>query len=295
MMVSACTDQTDPNMRDHQPRNRGSSRDGAELPAFGKIRNQASRLIRMGSGSRVFWSLLSLAGLAALWAVIAALIASDKLPGPLEVWEAVLRQIATNHYFFHLGVTLARVAAAFLIAMVIGSAIGIGLGASAATNRFFGGWLTLFLNLPALVTIILCYVWFGLIEAAAVAAVAINKIPNVAVTLREGMRALSRDLAEMAAVYELPWRARMRHVVLPQLAPFFAVAARNGLALVWKIVLVVELLGRPNGVGYQLYVYFQQFDVATILAYAFGFILVVQTIEIRMLEPWERYAARWRR
>ena len=48
----------------------------------------------------------------------------------------------------------------------------------------------------------------------------------------------------------------MRHVVLAQLAPFFAVAARNGLALVWKIVLVVELLGRPNGVGYQLYVYF---------------------------------------
>lgn len=250
---------------------------------------------RMTSGNRALWSLLSLAALAALWAAIAALISSDKLPGPLEVWDAVLRQIATNDYFFHLGVTLARVAASFIIAMAIGAAIGVGLGASLAANRFFGGWLTLFLNLPALVTIILCYVWFGLIEAAAVAAVAINKIPNVAVTLREGMRALSRDLAEMAAVYRLPWGDRMRHVVLPQLAPFFAVAARNGLALVWKIVLVVELLGRPNGVGYQLYVYFQQFDVATILAYAFGFILVVQAIELLIIEPWERHVARWRR
>lgn len=296
MMVSACTDQTDPNMRDHQPRNPGSPRNAAESPAFaGRTRGQTGRLIKMGFGNRTLWSFLSLAGLAVLWAVIAALVASDKLPGPLEVWEAVLRQVATNNYFFHLGVTLARVSAAFLIAMGIGSAIGVGLGASAAANRFFGGWLTLFLNLPALVTIILCYVWFGLIEAAAVAAVAINKIPNVAVTLREGMRALSRDLGEMAEVYELPWSARMRHVVLPQLAPFFAVAARNGLALVWKIVLVVELLGRPNGVGYQLYVYFQQFDVATILAYAIGFILVVQAIEMLVLEPWERHAARWRR
>ena len=49
----------------------------------------------------------------------------------------------------------------------------------------------------------------------------------------------------------------MRHLALPELAPYFAAAARNGLALVWQIVLVVELLGRPNGVGFQLHVYFQ--------------------------------------
>ena len=249
----------------------------------------------MVASARSLWPVLSLAGFVAIWGLLAALIASDKLPGPVEVWHALLRQVATNDYFFHLGATLARVAAAFGIAMAAGAGIGLALGASPAANRAFGGWLTLFLNLPALVTIILCYVWFGLVEAAAIAAVAINKIPNVAVTVREGTRALSRDLNEMAAVYALGWGGRMRHVVLPQLAPFFAVAARNGLALVWKIVLVVELLGRPNGVGYQLYVYFQQFDVATILAYAFGFILVVQAIETLILEPWQRHATRWRR
>lgn len=249
----------------------------------------------MAAGMRALWPVLSLAGFVLVWALTATIVASDRLPTPVEVGDAVIRQIATNHYFFHLGITLARVAAAFLIAMAVGSAIGLALGASRAADRAFGGWLTLFLNLPALVTIILCYVWFGLIEAAAIAAVAINKIPNVAVTVREGTRALSRDLAEMATAYALPWSSRIRHVVLPQLAPFFAVAARNGLALVWKIVLVVELLGRPNGVGYQLYVYFQQFDVATILAYAFGFILVVQAIESLLLEPWERRATRWRR
>jgi NitT/TauT family transport system permease protein len=195
----------------------------------------------------------------------------------------------------HLGATLGRVGAAFVLAMAIGSAIGLALGTSAAADRVFGGWLTLFLNLPALVTIILCYVWFGLTETAALLAVAVNKIPNVAATLREGGRALSRDLAEMAAVYRLGWRDRLLHVTAPQLAPFFAVAARNGLALVWKIVLVVELLGRPNGVGFQLHAYFQLFDIAAILAYAFGFIIVVQAIELFILEPWERHAARWRR
>lgn len=176
--------------------------------------------------------ILSLAGFVVLWAVVAAFVASDLLPGPLAVWRAFLVEIAVENYFGHLAATLARVAAAFTVAMAVGGAIGVALGGHALTDRLFHAWLVLFLNLPALVTVILCYVWFGLTETAAVTAVAINKIPNVATILREGMRASSRDLAEMATVYRFsPW-ARVRHLVLPELAPYFAAAARNGLALV---------------------------------------------------------------
>ena len=246
------------------------------------------------SGRSTLWPILSLAALIAIWQAAALIIASPTLPGPPETLQAMQDEIAFG-YFGHLLATLARVAAAFLIAMAVGSAIGVWLGMNTAADRFFSGWVILFLNLPALVTIILCYVWFGLTEAAAVTAVAVNKIPNVAATLREGAKALSTDLAEMASVYRLSFAARLRHVILPQLAPFFAAAARNGLALVWKIVLVVELLGRPNGVGFKIHEHFQLFNVAAILAYAIGFIIVVQIIEWTILQPWERAANRWRR
>ena len=256
--------------------------------------------MRAQAGMRIVWTLASLAGFMVLWAALAWLLpiywpdTSRTVPGPVAVWQAYVDEAARG-YWVHMAATLARVLAAFTISMFVGTAIGLALGRSAAADRAFGGWLTLFLNLPALVTMVLCYVWFGLNEVAAIAAVAINKIPNVAATMREGARALSRDLAEMAQIYRLSFWERLRHVVLPQLAPFFAVAARNGLALVWKIVLVVELLGRSSGVGFQIHNYFQLFDVAAILAYAFGFILIVQAIELGILEPWERHVTRWRR
>ncbi|MDX2257987.1 MAG: ABC transporter permease subunit [Hyphomicrobiaceae bacterium] len=231
----------------------------------------------------------------ALWFVSAALLQSRVFPGPGEVVETLVREAQTGALFHHVLVTLARVTVAFVVAMLIGSAIGIALGASRQADRFFDTWLIFFLNLPALVTIILCYVWFGLTEVAAIVAVAVNKIPNVAVTVREGARSLSRDLTEMAAVYRLGWWKSMRHVTLPQLAPFFAAAARGGLSLVWKIVLVVELLGRSDGVGHQLHVAFQLFDVSMILAYAIAFILVVQAIELGVLQPVEARVNRWRR
>ena len=60
-------------------------------------------------------------------------------------------------------------------------------------------------------------------------------------------------------------------------------------------MLVVELLGRSNGVGFQIGLHFQLFDVTGILAYALAFIAVVQLIEWTILQPLERHVSRWRR
>lgn len=230
-----------------------------------------------------------------IWGVTAEIVVSRVLPGPVAVFKALIVEIQRGDLFHHLGITLARVTASFAVAMVIGVAVGIIMGRSKPFDRFFDSWLVLFLNMPALVTIILAYVWFGLIEAAAILAVAVNKIPNVIVIVREGARAIDKDLEEMAQVYQVSFSKKLRHVIMPQLSPYLFAAARSGLALIWKIVLVVELLGRPNGVGFQLYLYFQLFDIAAILAYAIAFIAIVQLIEMFIMQPLEHRANRWRR
>ena len=249
----------------------------------------------MPGRAKLGWSLLSLLLLAALWFFAASIADSRVLPGPLTVLGVLAEGLKSGEVPYHLGATLARVVASFVLAMSIGIAIGIAMGRLSRVDRFLDSWLIFFLNLPALVTIILCYVWFGLIEIAAVLAVAINKIPNVVVTVREGARALDRDLDEMSRVYRLGGMTRLRHIMLPQLAPYLMASARSGLALIWKIVLVVELLGRSNGVGFQLSVFFQMFDVANILAYSIAFILIVQIIEWLGLRPLDSMLNRWRR
>ena len=83
-------------------------------------------------------------------------------------------------------------------------------------------------------------------------------------------------------------------MVLPQLLPYLAAAGRSGLSITWKIVLVVELLGRPNGVGYALNLYFQNFDVTGILAYGLTFAGMMLLVEAVVLQPLERRASGWR-
>ena len=237
----------------------------------------------------------SLLGLLALW-TLAAWITADAqiLPGPLALLTPFATEIGSGDLPFHLAQTLIRVAWAFALAMSIGLALGLVMGLVPAVDRWLDPWLVVFLNLPALVLIVLCYLWIGLNETAAIVAVTLNKIPNVTTIIREGARALDPGLAAMARVFALSRAATLRHVILPQLAPFIAGAARSGVAVIWKIVLVVEFLGRSNGIGFQIHLYFQLFDVAHVLVYALSFIAVMLAVEWTLLQPWEARVRRWR-
>ncbi|MDO9105508.1 MAG: ABC transporter permease [Methylovulum sp.] len=238
---------------------------------------------------------LSLLALLAVWQGVAAYLNSNTLPSPQTVALVLWQAIQSGELALHLGVTLLRLLVSFTVAMLMGCAIGIILGRNKGLDAFFDNWLIIFLNIPALVTIILCYVWFGLTESAAILAVVINKLPNVIVTIREGARSLDQDLLDMARCYHFSKRKTLVHVIGPQLHPFIMSATRSGLALTWKIILVVELLGRSNGIGYQLHLFFQLFDVASILAYTIAFVSVIQLIELTLLKPLDRKSLIWRR
>ena len=237
------------------------------------------------------WPLLLLA---LLWQLLAMQLHSRALPTPLAVLAVLGDAVTAGDLPYHLGKTLLRVGISFVLAMLLGVALGILMGHSRRWDRLLDSLLILGLNIPALVTTILCYIWFGLSESAAIAAVVLNKIPLVAINLREGARAVDASLLEVAQVYRLGQSERFFKVYLPQLYPYLFGAARNGLALIWKIVLVVELLGRSDGVGFQIGSFFHFFDISSILAYTLAFAAVIFLLEALLLRPLENRLNRWR-
>jgi NitT/TauT family transport system permease protein len=237
----------------------------------------------------------SLAFVIAGWEAAAWLAHNRLFPGAGAVLVTLGNEVLHGELLHHLGATLLRVTIAFALAMAVGTAIGIAMGRSRGLDSLLDSTVLLLLNLPALIIAVLLFVWLGLTEIAAIGAVTLSKLPTVIVTMREGARTLDRDLAEMAKSFRFtPWR-KLCHVVLPQLGPFFLVAARTGLALIWKVVLVVELIGCSDGIGYAIQVFFQLFDIRRLIAYALAFVAVVLAVEWGILQPLERRLTRWRR
>ena len=236
----------------------------------------------------------SLMLLLAVWIVVSHLIGERLLPEPKTVALALCDEARSGALTFNLGATLLRVFASFAIAMLLGAFIGLLMGRNQIFDSLADPWVIVLLNLPALVIIVLAYIWVGLTDTAAIIAVALNKLPIAIVTIREGARTLDPTLDEMATVYRMSSGARLLYVILPQLAPYLVATARSGLSLVWKIVLIVEMLGRPNGVGFEIGAAFQLFDVTRILAYALAFTVVMLAIEALLVQPLERHVSRWR-
>ena len=291
------------------------------------VRSRSPRLLTTSAFTSPPWvRLASFVALIAVWQVAAWAMTSETFvddqyqrvrnaiyfPSPVAVAQAIWHSathssgltrndinllgfsFTTSDLIFNIYQTLRRAVVAFVFSMILGGTIGIALGRIKALNRFFDGWVLLGLNMPALVVGILCYIWLGLNDLALITAVIINKVPLVAVTTREGASAVQPDLLHVARAFRLSRWQTLRRVFLPQLYPYFMVAARNGIALIWKIVLVYELLGRSNGVGFMLANSFSMLDVDMLLAYAFSFIGVVMLIEGFIVRPLERRATAWR-
>lgn len=235
----------------------------------------------------------SLLSVGLTWFLLSSWLGSTVLPSPPAVLEYMIQEGERGYLWLHVGVTLRRVILAFLLAMFLGLILGAWLGRSSWAEALLGAWVALGLALPRILVIVVTYLVVGLNELAAVLAVFLIILPNVVVQMQEGIRSLDGRLIEMARVFRLPPGRFWWRVILPQLAPFFWGTARSTLSLAWKMVVFVELLGRSNGVGYQVAFYFNIFEMRGVLAYGLAMLLLLVVLD-GLLYLGAVWSGRWR-
>lgn len=237
------------------------------------------------------WASLILLLLA--WQGVASWLNTRFLPSPLTVAGQIGWLAQEGHLVPDFAATLLRAALGFTIAMLLGTAIGLALGRSRLLDRMFLNWVLVGLNLPAIVIAILCYIWLGLTDTALVLAVVLNKTPLVTSNIRQGVLSFDPAYDEFARAYRLSRADVFWKIHLSQLTPYLLTSARTGLSLVWKIVLVFEVLGADIGVGFRISIFFQFFDLKGILAYTAVFVILVMALEHLIIGPLERKLLAW--
>ena len=238
--------------------------------------------------------LLSVAALIGVWEILSLLISAKYVPGPLPTFSALAANVASGAALKHLTATMIRMLASFVVAMAVGIVVGTVMGLYRRGEQTLDLWVMVGLTIPSLCYIIVSFMWLGLNERAAVLAIAWTTFPSIAINVWQGVKAVDQRLVDMARVFRASrWRRAVR-VVLPQSLPFLMAAARFGLGVVWKVTVLVELLGRSDGIGYMLNYSFQMFDMADVFAWTLLFTLIMLAIELAVLKPVEARLFRWR-
>ncbi len=228
------------------------------------------------------------------WWLLSLLFPPSLIPKPWDTLVEVFSIIRTGEFFDNMGSTLWRVFVGFGFAMLVSIPLGIIMGSFRNLESFFEPPVILGLTMPGLIWALMMIMFFGLTEFSAYSAVAVTIFPMLTISIWQGTKSLDKDLIDMSTAFHASVYSKLVDVILPQLVSHLLAAIRYGLGLAWKVVVLVEMFGFSNGVGYRVMHGFDIFSMKAVLAWAITFLLVMIFIEFGVIGFLERSVTRWR-
>lgn len=256
------------------------------LPPFGHS------LAREWMG-RMVPPLLAVLSVIAVWWLL-YLIYPRLLPSPVSTVREAARLVSDGTFFFHMYQSLRRVFVGSIVAMFFSVGVGIYMGTVMMGERFFQPLVVLGLTIPGLMWALIAVMLFGINEWSPYFAVTVTIFPMLVINIWAGVKALDKELIDMSRVFQFtPWM-KISQVIIPQLVPNIFAATRYGLGLAWKVVVVVEMFGTSNGVGYQVMKSYQVFNMEGVIAWTLTFVVAMIVIEYGAINFAERRLTAWR-
>jgi NitT/TauT family transport system permease protein len=242
---------------------------------------------------------LSILSFLGLWWVGSLFSAPEILPGPIAIGRTIVSNFTTlgpegKTAEFHVAITLARILFTFSIAMALGIAIGLIMGMRRKVELAFGYLIPIALTMPTLLAVFLCVMWFGFSEAGGLFAVVLTVTPFVTVNMLAGTKALDKELVDMAHAFKAKRSLVVRKVLIWQLMPYIFSAFRYAFGMTWKIVALAETFGLKYGIGYMFTFWFEQFNMAQVMAWIVLFVALMLIFEHGVIARLEDKIFAWR-
>lgn len=236
---------------------------------------------------------LGTTGFLIVWWLIAQLYPPYLLPTPVEVVTAFVRLVTGGEVFVKLGQTFRH----FVPGLIVGTALGMGLGIALGWSEVLDDALTPVVRLlrpvPPLAWIAVAIVWFGIGHAGAAFIVSIGALWINFYNSYDGVAGVSNDLKEVAASLGVHDDRRMIHkVVLPSASPEILTGVRTGVGRCWMLVVAAELFGAP-GIGYEIINASQNLAMDVAMAYMLVISLVYLVMDAGFVRVQRRMLA-WR-
>lgn len=215
-------------------------------------------------GSWRFWKPLASVAAGAVVFVIAALawelvaragVFPAKLFPTLETIVRAFVRVAGNGTLANsVASTLMRLFFGFLLAGVIGVALGILMGRHAWAEDILLPVVSFMYPIPGIAYAPLFVLWFGLGDLPAILLVGVSSSFTVIINTWRGVKAVKPLWIRSAVSMGAGDAAMFTRVILPAALPYILSGLRLGLAGAWRILIAVEMLTSvTSGLGWMIF------------------------------------------
>jgi NitT/TauT family transport system permease protein/sulfonate transport system permease protein len=227
------------------------------------------------------------------WWALARQLPEFILPGPVPVAERLVALFTTPEFLWNIVASAWRVLVSIAAALAIGGGLaflahGVPSSEAAVNERI----MPVLNSFPSIGWAILAAIWFEPGDFGVIFVEVAILIPFCLINIAEGLRNLDRELLEMGQSFTRHRARILWRLILPLLVPYGLSATRIAYGIAWKIALVAELLGAPDGIGYLMLRAQTAADSTTFLATCFAIVLIFAVGERLVIVPLERRFAR---
>lgn len=230
--------------------------------------------------------------LGAAWEVT-AFFSGGWVPSVASIASMVPDVLTDPRTLGNAGTTLYRIFISFAAATLIGGILGVVMGLNRFLEGFFRPLVVIALAIPDPVYVIFAILILGTAPSSGLIALTLAVLPFAVTVVHSGVKSRDPQLDELAQVYRFGRRRYVHQVLVRQVAPALLVAARTAFAFSWKIVVLVEAISQPLGIGSQIYNYFRLLRYDEMVAISLVFIIAMRLIDSILLGAAERRALAW--
>lgn len=221
------------------------------------------------------------------------LVSKTMLPTPLEILAAAGELAASGELFGHLQISVTRAAIGFLLGGALGLLTGLAVGFSSRVEHTLDPSVQMLRTIPHLAVTPLFILWFGFGEFSKVLLIAKGAFFPLYVNTFLGIRNVDAKLFEVARVLEFSRWKQITRLILPAALPNILLGVRLSLGAAWLGLVVAELMGSSEGVGY-LIMDARQFSQTAIVFVGIVIFALVGKATDSLVRYLERRWLKWR-
>ena len=228
-----------------------------------------------------------------LWSLVASRLPEFVLPDPLKVGSALVDLWHSESFFTDVGTTFWRVTAGFLLAAVVGTLLGLALGANPRAADFFEPLLAVGNTVSSAIWAVFAIIWFGISDATTIFVVFMTSMPLILTNVWQGAKRVDAQFIELAHSFHMSRLQILLKIHAPSILPYFFSGARMAFGFGWRVSLVAETIGASSGIGYRIRQAADLVQTDQVFAWTVLMVALMLVIESGILKPIERHLFRW--
>lgn len=238
--------------------------------------------------------------LIAVWQlyVVIAQPRPDVVPSPLDVVTAVGDSWESGRLPQAVATSLERGLVGFLIAIAVGTPLGLLLAEVRVLRRAIGPIISGLQVLPSVAWVPAAIIWFGLTDATVYFVILMGAIPSIVNGLIAGVDQVPPQLRRVGTVLGATGLQLATAVILPAALPGYFAGLKQGWAFSWRSLMAAEIITVGGTIGFGLGSMLQQSrdlsDLAGVLATILVILAIGILIELVFFGPVERRMLRGR-